>query len=130
MLTAKTTKPLWKQYINHQSTFYHKSFLGKNRFDNHYTLCADFELLINAHFNGENIIHVPKIISVRKGGGVSDINRIKAWKEKHKVLSNYLGPTTAFTFCYKKITLEYVKSTVKYFLPPAGQKTIRRMISP
>jgi glycosyltransferase involved in cell wall biosynthesis len=128
ILRANTARPLWKQYINHQSTFYRKSYLTEMHFDTHYQLCADFELLIKAHFSGKPMEYLPYIISVRKGGGVSDVNRVKAWKEKNRVLAQYISPVKANEYCRKKIVLENMKYFCKHLIPSLLQKQIRKLL--
>ncbi|GAB3034699.1 glycosyltransferase family 2 protein [Spirosoma pulveris] len=75
---------LFENRLHHQSAFYHRSLFNNFRYDQHFRICADYELTLRIYLQKQPFLYIPYEIAFFASGGASDeltsndINRIRA----------------------------------------------------
>lgn len=71
--------------VCHQAVFYNLKKLGKFQFDTQYKISADFDFLLKiaTHDKGKFYQHIPEPLVVYQGGGLSEVQALKALEERN-----------------------------------------------
>ncbi len=109
---------IWKgaQFI-HQSVLISRKYQVKNFYNIENKISADFEFFYQSIKSEAKIYKLHKIISVFKSGGISDTKRLRALISNMKIVLKYDFSTYKFFYYVSKISLEFLKLIIKYFLP-------------
>ena len=109
-----------QSFIPHPSTFHHRSFFDQyGLFNTKYKIAGDYELLTK-YFKKNEAIHIKKIITVMRKGGLSNNpkNLYQTWKETKaaRIKNNY--PVNGFYFLSKGLYYYILSFLIKlsYFI--------------
>lgn len=105
--------------INHPTVFVSKDIYDEiGVFDTNYNICADYEFILRAFFNGYKFIYINKILTNMRLGGISNksstyITRcIENYKARRKWMNTYQNIYLSF----KDLPLFYTRNLVKNML--------------
>ena len=109
---------IWKgaQFI-HQSVLISREYQIKNFYNIENKISADFEFFYKSIKSKAKIYKLHKFISVFKSGGISDTKRLRALMSNMKIVLKHDFSTYKFLYYVSKISFEFLKLIIKYFLP-------------
>lgn len=100
----------------HQSSIVKRDLLIKNLFDLNFKLSADFNLYLKLYNSKKSFRKIDTIISLVKGGGVSDTHRQKVFDENIKILVDNNLTRYLLKLYFLKF-FEFIKKSIKFILP-------------
>lgn len=106
----------YRMCIPHSATF-HNSNIFKNKFNESYKICGDYDLLCRLNLNRKNLFHIDRIITKSMGNGISSQYKKLAYKEY--ILINIrnqkiIGVIYAVLIYTLKILKDYLKNLLKW----------------
>lgn len=101
--------------LHHQGAFYHRRLFDGFRYNQKFSVYADYELTLRIYLQKQPSLYVPYIISVFAVGGIShrlrssEINAIRSIYLRNKVLSSLLSFTLDIYYSYVTIKVKSVR---------------------
>lgn len=100
--------------FSHQSTFYKKSYIKKNKYNLDYKLSADYESILKAYIlDFKGFLYINKVISKVLFEGTTSQNKIKSTKERIRIIKS-LNKWNIVLSC--KYGYVFFKDFIKYEL--------------
>jgi glycosyltransferase involved in cell wall biosynthesis len=112
-----------KMSIFHPSTFIsRKSYLDSGLYDVSFRSAADYDLLLRRLIDGDVFFHIPFVLAIFRGGGVSSTNFKLSIRENFRIRQNQLGFKSAISYIVKTVLFHcYFSFRKKVFIFIFGQ---------
>ncbi len=114
--------------LSHQSVFARTSSLHLFPFDTTLTISADLKFCEQCWHHGLKFHYFPQVISIRSCAGLSDLNRLQAFKETEAVLQLFYNPEQIKKRMQRIKLMHHVKYGVKKIMPSFLQRLFRKNI--
>ncbi|BBB24033.1 glycosyl transferase, family 2 [Isorropodon fossajaponicum endosymbiont JTNG4] len=115
---AKNFNKLWQGMVcSHQSTFIESKYHKENKFILKYSIAGDFNFFYNVFKQNDKTTYIQNIIAIISLDGVSDINRLTAIRQNHRIINNHkfnLKYNLYYLYLYVE---QFIKKIIKLFLP-------------
>ena len=102
------------QYLRKQMSIFHpstfisrKSYLELGLYDVSFRSAADYDLLLRWFIDGVYFFHIPFVLAVFRGGGVSSTNFNLIIRENFRIRRNQLGFKSAISYLFKTVLFHY-----------------------
>lgn len=105
--------------MSHQACFVKRELLAKNLYDIRYKIAADYHFILKCFLAGIKIKQAPQTISVISAGGVSDANRLKAFKEFLEIRNELNKSVRNNIYFYKEVFYMQFIKIIKKIIPPS-----------
>jgi glycosyltransferase involved in cell wall biosynthesis len=116
---AKPLVDLWKGMLcSHQAMISRTELLLEHPFDQSQSITADFAFLVRQHVRGRRVCKRDVVVASILAGGLSDIERTRAFKGYHAVVSRELPKSLKVTLYYAALAgISRIKHVVRTLLP-------------
>lgn len=109
---------LWKgMQFSHQSVLIAAEYIKRNKFNPVYSLAADFNLLYSAYREGRSFFYTGQILASTSAGGASDIQRVRVYRERLRIVSRMNGKVLALLYYLIRMVDACVRWALKRVLP-------------
>jgi len=97
-----------KMSIFHPATFIdRKYYLKFGLYDLSFRSAADYDLLLKWYIEGVNFFHIPSVLSIFRGGGISSTNFTLIVGENYRIRRKHLGINSAVSYFIKTVLFHY-----------------------
>ncbi|OWU91774.1 MULTISPECIES: glycosyltransferase family 2 protein [unclassified Flavobacterium] len=103
--------------FSHQACFIKGDLHRKNNYDLKYRICADYNFLLKSYLEGAKFYKVPEIIATVSNGGLSDMNRIKVFKERLEIKKVLIPSVSNYYYYFKSVSYLSFIGLVKKSIP-------------
>ena len=97
----------------HQSTFVKRELVRDNPFSENFEIASDFKFFYDAYLEKKEFQYIPEVISIYMAGGVSDIKRVQAIRERWRVINK--SPKRRIYYFFLLLA-EFIKKPLKVLL--------------
>jgi len=106
--------------MSHQACFIKRDLIANNKYDLRYKIAADYHFVLKCFLAGVKIMQLPETISVISSGGISDANRLRAFKEFLKIRNELNKSFRNNINYYKEVCYMQFIKIIKKIIPHAN----------
>lgn len=128
IIRAGIKRALYKMVLSHQSVVSHSSLVIDHPFDETLKISSDLDFYFKCENAGAPFVYFPKVISVRKAEGISDLNRMDSIKESYAVSKKHQPSIWVDVFFARIKATTLIKSFFKSMMPDYFQALFRNNI--
>ncbi|SHG94163.1 glycosyltransferase family 2 protein [Flavobacterium defluvii] len=103
--------------FSHQACLIKRTIHQKNYYNLKYKICADYDFLLKSYLEGAVFLRISEEIATISNGGLSDINRIKVFKERLKIKNTLIPSLSNYFNYFKSTSYLYLVGTLKKLMP-------------